>query len=420
MLLVDLLRPNMIVELGTYYGDSYCAFCQAVRELNLDTRCYAIDTWQGDPHSGLYGPEALKELRAHHDPLYASFSRLVQASFDEALQHFADGTIDLLHIDGYHTYEQVKHDFESWFAKMSPHGVILLHDINVLEGDFGVRKFWDEIKPRFPHFEFLHCHGLGILAVGKVRSKELRALLNATSEDAIRIRNFFFELGHRLTSRVKSQAENARLVEELEQTRKELSELDVDRGRVLGQLEQTKKKLEDVQAAVQRLDTEKVSLHGQIGSLKTMLEHHQSITSAEISLRDAEVAKLETERSGLIERLDRAEKGLKARDELVNKVHERNLQLDRQISELQSELKGIRASFGYKVMRSYASKIDAVCPEGTRRGEFRKLAVVSLRVLTEKGVQSFIRQALEKDLLVPVDRLKKSDRISSRRKFGSP
>jgi len=88
MFLVGLLRPKVVVELGTYYGASYCAICQAVKELELETRCYAIDTWEGDPHSGYYGPEVLADLRTHHDPLYGGFSRLIQSSFDEGATHF--------------------------------------------------------------------------------------------------------------------------------------------------------------------------------------------------------------------------------------------------------------------------------------------------------------------------------------------
>src|SRR6266851_1016025 len=73
MFLIDVLRPRVVVELGTFTGVSYCAFCQAVKELNLNTRCYAIDTWRGDDQSGCYGSDILAELRAHHDPLYGDF-----------------------------------------------------------------------------------------------------------------------------------------------------------------------------------------------------------------------------------------------------------------------------------------------------------------------------------------------------------
>jgi len=197
MFLVDLLRPKTLVELGTHTGVSYCAFCQAVKQLNIENRCYAVDTWEGDTYTGSYGPGVLDELRAHHDPLYGHFSSLVQSTFDDAAGLFADASVDLLHIDGLHSYDAVKHDFDTWLPKLSPTGVVLFHDIVEKENDFGVWKLWEDLKTLYPSFEFAHDHGLGVLAVGKDSPPLLDILLDPPIP-ASRIQDFFFQLGNRL------------------------------------------------------------------------------------------------------------------------------------------------------------------------------------------------------------------------------
>ena len=183
--LVGSSRPELIVELGTHSGNSYLAFCQSVAGHGLDSRCFAVDTWQGDQHTGYYDESVYEEIQEINHKDFGGFSRLLRCTFDDALSQFDDATIDLLHIDGYHTYEAVRHEFENWLPKMSKRGVVLLHDTNVHHADFGVDRFFRELEQRFSTFEFLHSHGLGIVCVGSQPAPSIVRLMDAAQDETL-------------------------------------------------------------------------------------------------------------------------------------------------------------------------------------------------------------------------------------------
>jgi O-antigen biosynthesis protein len=239
MLLVDIVRPQIFVELGTHSGNSYCAFCQAIKALDLPTKSFAVDTWEGDVHAGAYGLDVLDDLRAHHDPLYGSFSRLVQSTFDEAVGHFSDQTIDLLHIDGLHTYEAVKHDFETWLPKISARGIVLFHDTNVRERDFGVWRFWQEVISKYPGFEFYHGNGLGIACVGRDSVPVLKSILSLPESEMSYFHEFFFTLGNKIFQ----DWTNIQLSKQNEELRATIHQLDEGKQQLETQLAETNTRL---------------------------------------------------------------------------------------------------------------------------------------------------------------------------------
>ena len=53
--LVDNIKPEKIVELGSHYGVSFFSFCEAAEKYSPSTYIYAIDTWEGDVQAGYYG-----------------------------------------------------------------------------------------------------------------------------------------------------------------------------------------------------------------------------------------------------------------------------------------------------------------------------------------------------------------------------
>jgi Methyltransferase domain/Glycosyl transferases group 1 len=317
--IVDALRPSLFVELGCQSGNSYASFAQAVQSLGLPTACYGIDTWRGDAHAGFFPESVFEEWSAYHDRRFSAFSALIRSTFDDAREHFAPGSVDLLHLDGYHTFEASSHDFEMWRSKLSARGVVLFHDINVRERDFGVWQLWESLKEEYPSFEFLHGHGLGVLGVGTDLPDAVRWLLSLRArgpESLVTVRRVFSRLGAAIVARhtvdqaqqalrsevasysgqlAQSSADVERLNRELEGARAQQSEAAADSARLNGELAETHQRLEAATSDGERLTGELAAATAQSGAsqetaarLRALLEDAER----EIANRGAQVERV--------------------------------------------------------------------------------------------------------------------------------
>jgi hypothetical protein len=240
--ILSIARPRRFVELGTHNGMCFFAACQATEALALDTQCIAVDNWLGDPHASFHADEVFDNFRATFRNNFPDQFYL-KANFRDALECFEDGSIDLLHIDGFHAYSAVKDDFETWLPKMSHNGIILFHDINVHERGFGVWRLWAELEEQYPSFSLWHCHGLGIICVGSQPSgfaEIMTALHNNPGYGKI-VRTFLEAMGQlsvdyrRQLDRVRSSTEAddqiRRLNDQIRALGDEISRRDEEIGR---------------------------------------------------------------------------------------------------------------------------------------------------------------------------------------------
>ena len=220
------VKPAVFVELGTHNGFSYFVACSTVQELALPTKTFAIDHWLGDQHAGSFD-EAVYQSAVILNRQYESFSTLLKMSFAEARKEITD-PIDLLHIDGLHTYEAVKEDFYTWLPKMSQNGIILLHDIHVRHADFGVYKLWAEIRNDFSTIEFVGSYGLGVIFLGSIPGEALILLKQySDSGEMMQVQGVFGALSDSVLQNYRL-VETSQISSQLEIQRVEIDKLKMD------------------------------------------------------------------------------------------------------------------------------------------------------------------------------------------------
>jgi cephalosporin hydroxylase len=167
------LKPSLALEIGTAHGGTLCVISRLSR-----TSGTIISV---DMPGGLFGG-GYKWFRV---PIFKFFPVLNQKlhlirgdSHDPAIQSLVrsrmgkNRKLDLLFIDGDHTYEGVKADFEAYAPLVRSGGVIAFHDIaeHPKESGCEVARFWQEIKSLYAHEEIIENQqqgwaGIGILKV---------------------------------------------------------------------------------------------------------------------------------------------------------------------------------------------------------------------------------------------------------------
>jgi predicted O-methyltransferase YrrM len=89
------------------------------------------------------------------------------SSLEQLKAILAGRAIDFLYIDGDHAYDGVKMDFQIYAPLVRKGGLVAFHDIVTTGNGHDVCLFWNEVKARYPHEEFVQNRsgsmGIGVL-----------------------------------------------------------------------------------------------------------------------------------------------------------------------------------------------------------------------------------------------------------------
>jgi hypothetical protein len=155
--LVHEMQPDQVVDLGVDYGYSTFVFASALRE-NGKGIVTGIDLFVGDGMTGMRSTYA--QVINNINVFSFNNVEIIKGDFYTESQQW-NRSIDILHIDGYHSYEAVLNDFTNWSPFVKEDGIIVFHDINVPNPNFGLIQVFRELQGGRKLY-FLKSYGLGI------------------------------------------------------------------------------------------------------------------------------------------------------------------------------------------------------------------------------------------------------------------
>ena len=400
------------MELGTRGGNSTCALVIGTAETG--GHVVSVDYGMGAEYAGEKPTwDALAQASALVTVTLglSDFWTLVIKDDLEFAKEYNE-EIDLLFIDTVHSYEQTRKELEIWGSKVVNGGYILIHDtLSYPEQNKAIWEFLDQY-PLSDYVEHKNCNGLGIIIKdvtpqqrsrklnrdreSKADSREWKARADRLHEDLVRLRS---RLSQELEARLEQSKEELRkqfkdpmgklLV--LYRARPDLrsSFPEVEKGDYSRLMEWAKKQAASGLDSAHRLLEQDSGWYTFNPWQKLSDENLELKTRVENMIRES--VRLETGYESKLQAL-RTELSLAHESKLQALRTELSLAHE-ESSKFLAEMSAIRSSIGFKFMKFYASKIDRLFPDGTSRGEFRKVVRGSLKIVLDEGVGRFLRQA---------------------------
>lgn len=136
--LAGLAEGLTVLECGAWLGRTTIVLAQAAASL------HSVDWHRGDPHAGEGSTiiEYISNLNRYGALANPRVSIHV-GRFDEVLPVLKPGAFDVVFLDGFHSYEQVRDDIVLLHPLVAAGGTLAFHDYGVEQ--FGVTKAVDEM-----------------------------------------------------------------------------------------------------------------------------------------------------------------------------------------------------------------------------------------------------------------------------------
>ena len=166
--IVEARKPRTVVEIGTASGGTLFLWTRVVHPaggiISLDLPAGAFGggypTWK----MPLYRSFAIPGQEIH----LLRVDSHKQESVGQVKSILGERSIDFLFIDGDHTYDGIKQDFDLYSPLLAPTGLMAFHDIATEEGheNYGVTRFWQEVKQGRNAIEIIEQPLRGFAGIG--------------------------------------------------------------------------------------------------------------------------------------------------------------------------------------------------------------------------------------------------------------